>query len=119
MTFELIQSILKKDEGRSAELVAEMLQTKLHEALESRRIEVAKSIYEKKSEIGDWEPEPEPRKPTKGELETDTILKTKAQKNREALQKISDAFAKKKVDESAKSEDEETSEEESEEAKTE
>ena len=50
MTFELIQSIIKKDEGRSAELVAEMLQAKLHDALESRRIDVAKSIYEKKVE---------------------------------------------------------------------
>ena len=96
MTFELIQTIINKDEGRSAQLVAEMLQTKLHEALESRRQEVASKIYEK---VGDWEPEDEPRKPTPKEIETDRILKTKAQKNREALQKISDAFAKKKVDE--------------------
>lgn len=105
MTFELIQSILKKDEGRSAELVAEMLQTKLHEALESRRIDIAKGIYEKKSDF-EFEPEKEPKEPTEGELETDRILKTKAQKNREALQKISDAFAKKKVDESTESETE-------------
>lgn len=49
----------------------------------------------------DWEPEDEPKAPTAAQNKQDAEIKAKSKKTAETLQKISDAFAKKKVNESS------------------
>ena len=52
------------------------------------------------AEAMDWEPEDEPKEPTEAQKkESDKIKATAGKRNKEALEKISAAFAKKKVDE--------------------
>lgn len=70
MTFELIQSIINNDEAKVESVVADLLGSKLHEAINSRRIELAKQIFEKKSQ-------------TSGEVDTSSIIDTDADENRD------------------------------------
>ena len=94
-----IYNILAKLSALTAgENSAELNKTGATAATANDTLTEAAAKLEKK--FRDWEAEDEPKEPTAAELETDKELKAKGKGNAKTLQKIADAYAKKKADES-------------------